>query len=71
MADNNGPRYGMLKKHRVYAECPKCGYTDFPPGQLNADKTVETRTCEECGWQIETVPLFTAPPGEATHFFEG
>ncbi len=36
---------------------------------LNDAETVETRVCEECGSEIETVPYFTAPPKEATADF--
>jgi transcription elongation factor Elf1 len=63
-------RYGKHKKFREFADCPRCGYTDFPPGRLSDDQTVEIRVCDDCGSQIETEPYFTAPPGEATTYFE-
>ncbi|MCP2314016.1 hypothetical protein [Kitasatospora paracochleata] len=66
MAAASDDRYGRHIRFREYADCPRCGYTDLPPGTLKEDETIEIRVCEECGSKIETVPYFTAPPGEAT-----
>ncbi|MFB6717019.1 hypothetical protein ACFCZY_37015 [Streptomyces sp. NPDC056237] len=70
MTTEGSQEYGKHKKFRQFVDCPRCGYTDFPPGQLNEEQTIETRTCEDCGTEVETEPFFTAPPGEATHTFD-
>lgn len=59
-------QYGKWIRRRVYIECPRCGYVDLGPGRLNDDETVEIRTCQDCGSEIETEPYFTCPPSEAT-----
>jgi hypothetical protein len=57
--------YGKWIRRREFADCPQCGYVDLGPGRLSDDRTIEVRTCE-CGTEIDTVPYFTCPPGEAT-----
>ena len=46
------------------------GSVPLPLGVLNDDGTVEIRGCEDCGTKVETEPLFTAPLGDATRFFD-
>jgi hypothetical protein len=39
MTTESNQERGKHKKFRQFVDCPRCGYTDFPPGQLNEEQT--------------------------------